>query len=62
MDDSGFYYTKHPYIGEVSPNEEHLHLKVYFHKLGKEQKHDTLVFGQGRPLDDMISLEISPNG
>ena len=61
-DDSGFYYTKHPYIGEVSPNEEHLHLKVYFHVLGTGQKSDILIFGQGRPLDDMISLKISPNG
>lgn len=61
-DETGFYYTRHPYQGEVPSNEEHLHLKVYFHALGTGQKSDILIFGQGRPLDDMISLKISPNG
>lgn len=60
--DSGFYYTRHPYPGEVPQNEEHLHQKVYFHMLGTKQENDILVFGQGRPLDDMISLKLSPDG
>ena len=61
-DETGFYYTRHAYQGEVPSNEEHLHLKVYFHALGTGQESDVLVFGHGRPLDDMISLKISPNG
>lgn len=61
-DDSGFFYERHPYLGEVPANEEHLHPKVYFHALGTKQERDALVFGEGRPKDDMISLKISPNG
>lgn len=61
-DDSGFFYDRHPHFGEVPANEERLHQKVYFHTLGTKQERDTLVFGEGRPKDDMISLKISPSG
>lgn len=61
-DNSGFFYERHPYPGDVPVNEEHLHPKVYFHTLRTKQESDELVFGEGRPKDDMISLKISPNG
>lgn len=61
-DDSGFFYDRHPYPGEVPANEGHLHQKVYFHTLGTKQERDILIFGEGRPKDDMISLKISPSG
>jgi len=61
-DDSGFFYTRNPRPGTVPKNEEHLHTKVFFHKLGDDSDIDKLIFGEGRPKDDMIGLGISPDG
>lgn len=61
-DDSGFFYKKNPCEGTVPKNEEHLHSKVYFHKLGDNPKDDELIFGKGRPMDDMLGLTISVDG
>ncbi len=61
-DDSGFFYTRNPRPGTVPKNEEHLHTKVYFHKLGDNPDTDELIFGEGRPKDDMIGLSISLDG
>ena len=61
-DDSGFFYCRHPMPGTVPKNEEHLHTKVYFHKLGDDPKSDELIFGKDRPKDDMINLSISMDG
>jgi prolyl oligopeptidase len=55
-DESGFFYTRNPKEGEVPKNEEHLHSKVYFHKLGDNPDNDDLIFGEGRPKEDMIGL------
>lgn len=61
-DDSGFFYTRNPRPGTVPANEEHLHAKVYFHHLGDNPETDELIFGAGRPKDDMINITISPDG
>jgi prolyl oligopeptidase len=61
-DDSGFYYTRNPRPGSVPKNEEHLHPKIYFHKLGDNPDNDELIFGEGRPKDDMISMTLSLDG
>ncbi len=61
-DDSGFFYVRNPRPGTVPKNEEHLHSKVYFHKLGDNPDADELIFGEGRPKDDMIGLTISIDG
>lgn len=61
-DDSGFFYCRHPAVGTVSKNEEHLHTKVYFHKLGDNPENDELIFGKDRPKDDMLTLSISMDG
>ena len=61
-DDSGFFYTRNPRPESVPKNEEHLHIKVYFHKLGDNPDNDRLIFGEGRPKDDMINLSLSVNG
>ena len=61
-DDSGFFYTKNPRPGTVPKNEEHLHVKVYLHKLGNNPDNDELVFGKNRPKDDMINLSLSLDG
>lgn len=62
-DDSGFFYMRHPYADDVPANEKRLHQKVYFHVLGTRQKDDVIIFGEGRPKDDMIyGLKVSPDG
>lgn len=61
-DDSGFFYTRNPRPGTVPKNEEHLHLKVYFHKLGNNSENDKLIFGENRPKDDIINTSLSLDG
>ena len=61
-DDSGFFYKRNPAEGDVPKNEEHLHSKVYFHKLGDNPINDELIFGKDRPKDDMIGLTASLDG
>lgn len=61
-DDSGFFYCRYPAVGTVPKNEEHLHPKVYFHKLGDNPENDELIFGKNRPKDDMLVLAISSDG
>ncbi len=59
-DDSGFFYTRNPRAGEVSKNEEHLHVKVYFHKIGDDPVNDKFIFGENR--DDMLGLSLAVDG
>lgn len=61
-DDSGFFYKRNPEAGAVPQNEEHLHTKVYFHKLDNDSKNDELIFGEGRPKDDIIDISLSLDG
>lgn len=61
-DDSGFFYTRNPRPGTVPKNEEHLHSKVYLHKLGDNPENDKLIFGYDRPKDDMINISLSLDG
>ena len=61
-DESAFFYTRNPRPGTVPKNEEHLHVKVYFHKLGDDPEKDELIFGYERPKDDMLKIELSPDG
>ncbi|MEK7624164.1 MAG: prolyl oligopeptidase family serine peptidase [Patescibacteria group bacterium] len=61
-DDSGFFYTRNPRPNTVPKNEEHLHTKAYFHKLGDNPDDDELIFGKDRPKDDMIGLSLSLDG
>jgi prolyl oligopeptidase len=43
-DDSGFWYERYPDPGSVPKGEDEMHQKVYFHKLGDDQKSDRLVY------------------
>lgn len=61
-DSSGFFYTRHAWPGTVPKNEEHLHEKVYFHRLGQNPEQDPLIFGEGRPKDDMLDIALSQDG
>lgn len=61
-DDTGFFYTRNARPGTVPVNEEHLHVKVYFHKLGVSSDNDELIFGENRPKDDMVGITLSTDG
>ena len=61
-DDSSFFYTRNPRPGTVPKDEEHLHTKIYFHKIGDDPERDELIFGSDRPKDDLIRINLSPNG
>lgn len=60
--DKGFYYTVHPAPGTVSAGDEHYHRRVRYHRLGDDPAHDELVFGEGRPKEDILVVQTSPDG
>ena len=61
-DDSGFFYTRSFHPDGLPENEERLHVKVFFHKLGDNSENDKLIFGHQRPKDDMIGISLSMDG
>ncbi len=61
-DDSAFFYTRNARPGTVPKNEEHLHVKVYLHRLGDDPDTDELIFGVDRPKDDMLGISLSVSG
>src|SRR6266850_2128129 len=61
-DNSGFYYTRYPAPGEVPAGEENYNRHVFFHRLGDDPTGDTKVFGEERKPEDLIEIDISPDG
>lgn len=61
-DDSGFFYTRYPRPNTAPKGEEHLHRKIYLHKLGDNTEKDELIFGKNRPKDDMLGITLSLDG
>lgn len=61
-DDSGFFYLRNARPGTIPKNEESMHVKVYFHKIGDNPEEDMIVFGEGRPKEDMIRIHLSLDG
>jgi prolyl oligopeptidase len=61
-DESAFYYERLPQIEEVSSSEENYHAKIYKHELGNSFQSDQMIFGEGRPKNDMYGFKISKNG
>jgi prolyl oligopeptidase len=61
-DDSGFYYTRYPAPGSVPPGQENYNSHVFFHRLGTEPKDDPKVFGEQRRPEEIIRVDISPDG
>src|SRR5438445_478972 len=59
---TGFYYTVHPAPGSVQPGDENYFRRVRFHHLGDDPSKDVLVFGEGRPKEDILLVATSPNG
>jgi len=61
-DNSGFFYTRYPKVGSVPKGQENYNRHVFFHKLGSDPVADPKIFGEGRAPEDMISVQISPDG
>jgi prolyl oligopeptidase len=60
--DGGFYYTVHPAAGSVAPGDENYYRRVRYHRLGDDPANDELVFGEGRPKEDILSVSASADG
>jgi prolyl oligopeptidase len=57
-----FFYTRYPVAGAVPQGEESYHHRVREHVLGADPEADPVVFGDGRPPEDVLSVVASPNG
>jgi prolyl oligopeptidase len=60
--DGGFYYIVHPVPGSVPPGDENYHRRVRYHRLGDDPAKDALVFGEGRPKEEIPIVAASPDG
>jgi prolyl oligopeptidase len=60
--DGGFYYTVHPAPGSVPPGDENYFRRVRYHRLGDDPAEDDLVFGEGRPKEDILGVSASADG
>ena len=60
--EGGFYYTVHPAPGSVPPGDENYYRRVRFHRLGDDPAKDELVFGEGRPKEEILGVSTSPDG
>ena len=55
-DATGFYYVRGPKPGTVPENDLRMNSKLYFHCLGTPYEDDPMIFGEGRPADDMLGV------
>jgi prolyl oligopeptidase len=60
--DGGFYYTVHPAPGTVPTGDENYYRRVRYHRLGDDPAKDELVFGEGRPKEDILGVSVSSDG
>ena len=60
--DDGFYYTFHPAPGTVAAGDENYYARAAFHRLGDDPANDQVVFGEGRPKEDIIIVATSSDG
>jgi prolyl oligopeptidase len=60
--DGGFYYTVHPAPGSVAAGDENYYRRVRYHRLGDDPASDELVFGEGRPKEDILGVTASADG
>ena len=58
----GFYYTAHPAPGTIPAGDEQYYTRVRYHRLGDDPALDIVVFGEGRPKEDIIGVGTSPDG
>jgi prolyl oligopeptidase len=60
--DGGFYYIVHPAPGSVPPGDENYYRRVRYHRLGDDPARDELVFGEGRPKEEIPIVATSTDG
>ena len=60
--DDGFYYTFHPAPGTVPAGDENYYARAAFHRLGDDPANDQVVFGEGRPKEDIVIVATSSDG
>ena len=60
--EGGFYYTVHPAPGSVAAGDENYYGRVRYHRLGDDPATDPLVFGDGRPKEDILGVSTSRDG
>lgn len=60
--DGGFFYTVHPAPGSVAAGDENYYRRVRYHRLGDDPASDELVFGEGRPKEDILGVTASADG
>jgi len=58
----GFYYTVNPAPGTVPPGDEHYYRRIRYHRLATDPATDPLVFGEGRPKEEILSVDTDPSG
>lgn len=58
-DETGFYYTRFPLPGEMSPGDEFYYRRVFHHLLGRDFREDPLVFGEERPKRETYEIAYS---
>jgi prolyl oligopeptidase len=61
-DGRGFYYTRYPAPGSVPAGQENYNRHVYLHRLGDDPGRDAYVFGRERKPDEIIQIDVSPDG
>jgi len=61
-DGRGFYYTRYPVPGSVPADQENYNRHVYLHRLGADPAQDAYVFGRERKPDEIIQIDVSPDG
>ena len=60
-DNSGFFYTRYPRVGEVPDDEVQYHRAVHFHRLGEDPASDRLVF-RPQEKEHWPGVNLSPDG
>ena len=61
-DSTGFYYTRHPALGEVPKGEEKYHRQVFEHVIGTDPANDPRVFAPSTDMTDIPAVDLSPDG
>lgn len=59
-DETGFYYTRYPEIGQVPPGEENYHVRLFYHEIGTDYREDPLIFGSADiPMKAIVKGKLS---
>lgn len=61
-DGSGFFYSRYPEKGAVPAGEEHYRRRIFEHRVGRPPSEDPVIFGDGRGLTEVPSVDLSPDG